>query len=273
MTAWSASLERRHARAGSLRAPARQAVENEVDRSRRRGATGAARAASATCWTPESASTRPAYMAAPSASRYVSRANAGSSASSRLAASRRSGGPSLPRVKTNAICARSRCSSRALKLVQRSELGRREQRLGGLAASRLQLGLRGGERARPASCRVRGQLGRSLQERGRGRNAAAAAGAVGRALQLIGDRLVEPGCSVRAMPCAAIRIRLGIRRFGQRAMHLSGVRAPLPPGTPPSAPADGGSAPGRRARSAPPPRPARSLRPRSRVARPRATTT
>ena len=61
--------------------------------------------------TPESASTRPAYIAAPSASRYVSRANAGSSASSRLAASRRSGGPSLPRVKTNAICARSRCSS------------------------------------------------------------------------------------------------------------------------------------------------------------------
>ena len=60
--------ERRHARAGSLRAPARQAVEHEVDRSRRRRRDGAARAASALS-TPESASRRPEYMAAPSASR------------------------------------------------------------------------------------------------------------------------------------------------------------------------------------------------------------
>ena len=265
--------ERRHARAGSLRAPARQAVENEVDRSRRRGRDGGSSGRLGNL------QDTGVGIDASGVHRRSERLEICLARQRGIERFEPSGGVEKERRTVAAAREDERdlraqsLQQRALKLVQRSELGRREQRLGGLAASRLQLGLRGGERARAASCRVRGQLGRSLQERGRGRDAAAAPGAVGRAFQLIGDRLVEPGCSVRAMPCAAIRILLGIRRFGQRAMHLSGVRAPLPPGTPPSAPADGGSAPGRRARSAPPPRPARSLRPRSRVARPPATTT
>ena len=57
----------------------------------------------------------------------------------------------------------------ALKLVQRGDLGGRQQRLGGLAASRLELGLRGGERPRAASA------GSGVSSAARSRNAAAAA--------------------------------------------------------------------------------------------------
>ncbi len=209
----------RHARAGSLRAPARQAVENEVDRSRRRRRDGGS-------------SGRLGNLLDTGVGIDASGVHGRSerleiclACQCRIECFEPSGGVEKERRTVAAAREDERdlraqsLQQPALKLVQRSELGGREQRLGGLAASRLELGLRGGERARPASCRVRGQLGRSLQERGRGRDAAAAAGAVGRAFQLIGDRLVEPGCSVRAMPCAAIRILRGIRRFGQGAMH------------------------------------------------------
>ena len=162
---------------------------------------------------------------------------------------------------------------RALKLVERGQLGGRQQRLGGLAASRRQLGLRGGERARSSPCRVRGQLGRSLEERGRGRDAAPALGAVGRAFQLVGDRLVETGGRVCAMPCAAIRIGLGVGRLGQRAMHLltfvHGCRPVHRRAHQRMAEAHPGAERDQLCRL----RPARRRRLRSRVARPPATTT
>ena len=94
------------------------------------------------------------------------------------------------------------------------------------------------------------------QERGGGRQAAAGLRPAGRALQLGGDVLVGPDGGVRAVPGAAIGIDVGIGRLGQRAVHAAGARAATPPGRPPSVPADGGTAPARRTRSARPRPPA-----------------
>ena len=55
-----------------------------------------------------------------------------------------------------------------------------------------------------------------LQERRRGRQAAAGLRAIGRALELGGDRLVGPGCGLRAVPGAAVGIDLGVGRLGER---------------------------------------------------------
>ena len=106
---------------------------------------------------------------------------------------------------------------RALKLVERGQLRSREQLLCGLATPRLELGLRGGERARSSSCRVRGQRGRPLQERSRGRNAAPALGAFGRALELGRYGLVETGRRVA---------RCHARRSGSVAGSVASARAP-----------------------------------------------
>jgi hypothetical protein len=67
------------------------------------------------------------------------------------------------------------------------------------------------------------QLSRSLQEPGRGRDAASAPGPVGRALERAGYGLVETRRRLRAMPCSPIGVRPRIRRFGQRAVHLLAI--------------------------------------------------
>jgi hypothetical protein len=55
------------------------------------------------------------------------------------------------------------------------------------------------------------------------RQAAARPRSPGRALQLGGDVLVEPGCRLRAVPGAAIRIDVGIGGVGERAVHAPAV--------------------------------------------------
>ena len=159
----------------------------------------------------------------------------------------------------------------ALEVVQRAPLRVRQKLLRGLRRSGLELRLSRGERAATTTGRIRGQLCRSLEERGRGGDAAASLRAPGRALQFVGDGLVETRSRVRAMPCAPIGIDFGIGRLGQSAMHLPGGRVRAPPGRPPSAPGGDGTAPGHRGRSTL--RPAQVLRRRSRARarRPRAT--
>ena len=113
---------------------------------------------------------------------------------------------------------------RALKLVQRAPLRSRQELLRGLRRTGLELRLRCGERPATASGRIRGQLGCSLEERGRCGDAAARLRAPGRALQLVGQGLVETRSRVRAMPRAPIGIGLGIGRLGEREVHLTAVR-------------------------------------------------
>ena len=103
---------------------------------------------------------------------------------------------------------------RALELVERGEFRGREQRVRRFRRARVQLGLGCGERSRTPACGIGSQLGRSLQERGHGRDAAATLRPVGRALQVASDRLVEAGRRVGTMPCSAIGIGLGIGRLG-----------------------------------------------------------
>ena len=136
-----------------------------------------------------------------------------------LAASSKGREPPLPRLKMNAICARSRCR-RARWASSSGAAPRSRAAPPRFAASRLQLGPRRRRaRVRPV-VPVGGQLGRPLEERGRRGDATAGAGATGRALELTGDRSSRGGRRVRVMPGAAIRIHLGIGRLGQRAVHL-----------------------------------------------------
>ena len=111
----------------------------------------------------------------------------------------------------------------ALEVVQRAHLRHRQKLVRGLQRPRLELGLGRGQRPPTTTGRVRRQLGRSLEERGGGGDAAASPRAPGRALQLVGDGLVETRCRVRAMPGAPIGIDVGIGRLGQRPMHLLAV--------------------------------------------------
>ena len=239
-------------------------------RSAAAGGCDAEGAARTTCSTSRPLPRRPAKIAAASASRHVSRASPGSSGTRRLAASSSNGGASLPRLSANTICARSRCKRARWSSSSGVSSAVATRACAASGAARLQLGLCRGQRSRPPACRIGGQLGRSLQERGRRRDAAATLRPVGRALELAGHRLVEARRRVRAMPCSPIGVRLGIRRLGQRAVHLPAVVRGRRRGRPPSAPGDDGTARGYRARSTRRPRPARPRRLRSRAARPRA---
>ncbi len=105
---------------------------------------------------------------------------------------------------------------RALKLVQRRTLGGRQEllrrlRYAGLVAS---LALRRAPRA--ASGRIRGQLGRSLEERGRCGDAPRACRALGRALELLGQ--VSSGPEAACARCHA-------RRSGSRLGSVASASA------------------------------------------------
>jgi hypothetical protein len=103
---------------------------------------------------------------------------------------------------------------RALEFIERGEFRGRHQRLRRFRRAGLQLRLGGGERSSSPARGIGSQLGRSLQERGHGRNAAAAPGPVGRVFQLSGHRLVETGRRVGTMPGSPIGIGLRIGCLG-----------------------------------------------------------
>ena len=135
------------------------------------------------------------------------------------AASSRSGGASLPRLRAKASCARSRsrrarCSSSSGPSSAAASSFRAARGRTGLV-----LGLRGGQLTPGAVRGIGGQRGGSLEERGCGGETAARLRAVGRALELGGDVLVRCERGLGAVPRAAIGIDLGIGRCRQSLMR------------------------------------------------------
>ena len=194
-----------------------------------------------------------------------------SSGSSCLAASSSSGGASLPRLSANTIWARRRVEPGALELVERARLRGRQQAPARLRRPGLELRLRRGQRP-PAA-----PAGSGVSSAARSRNAAAAARPPrpARARPSAPARRRRPRRArrrVRAMPGAPIGIDVRDRSPRPARDAPPGGRQRAPPGRPPSAPADDGTAPGRRARSAPRPRAgAAASASDPELARPRAT--
>ena len=182
------------------------------------GSQSAARTAAATSRASPPRTRRSAESAAANASRYVSRASVASSGSSRLAASSSSGGASRPRVAANVICACSSCARARSSSSSGPASRHRQQPQRRVGRAGLVLALRRGQRALGPARRIGRQLGGALVERGARRQAAPRPRAAGRALQLGGDVLVEPGRRLGAMPGAAIGIDLGVGRLGERAV-------------------------------------------------------
>jgi hypothetical protein len=98
----------------------------------------------------------------------------------------------------------------SLELVQRAGLRDRQQPQRRVVRAGLVLALCGEERALGAAPGIGGQLGGPFVKCGAGCQAASRPRSPGRALQLGGDVLVEPGRRVRKVPGAAIRIDIGI---------------------------------------------------------------
>ena len=105
-----------------------------------------------------------------------------------------------------------------LERVQRLCLCDRQQPQRRVVRSGLVLALCGEERALCPAPRIGRELDGTLVECRPRRHAAARPRSTRRALQLGGDVLVEPGCRVRKVPGAAIRIDIGIGGLGQRAV-------------------------------------------------------
>ena len=144
----------------------------------------------------------------------------------------------------------------------------RQQLQGGLGRTGLVLGVRGVQRPSRTAGGLGGQLGRPLQERRRGGQPAAGTRPSGRTLQLGGGLLVGAQHRLRAVPGAPVGV--AVRRWHRPARRArGGGPAAWRPGRPPSAPADGGTAPGRRSSAARRPPRARPLGaiPRSAAAR------
>ena len=166
--------QRRHARAWPVRAPACKAVENEVDRSRRlrsqrrgSGCFGHLQHTGVGIDSPGVHGRSERLEVCLTCQRGIEWFEP----SGRIDKKMRTIATAIEHERDLGV---QPLQPRALKLVERGELRSREQLLGGLATPRLQLGLRGSERALSPSCRVRGQRGRSLQERSRGHDTAPA---------------------------------------------------------------------------------------------------
>ena len=108
--------------------------------------------------------------------------------------------------------------TRLVELVQRPRLRDRQQPQRRVGRAGLVLAFCGEQRTlRPAS-RIGRELDGALVKRRLRRQATACPRSSRRALQLGGDVLVEPGCRVRKVPGAAIRIDIGIGGLGERAV-------------------------------------------------------
>ena len=106
-----------------------------------------------------------------------------------------------------------------LELVQGSCLGDRQQPQRRVVRAGLVLALCGEERTLCPAPRIGRQLDGALVKCRPRRQAAARPRSAGRALQLGGDVLVEPGRRVREVPGAAIGVDVGIGGFGQRPVN------------------------------------------------------
>ena len=254
----SALPQRRHAGRVALGEPRRQAVEEQVDRA------GRLRRRPAQPERPRQSRARPACRRGDRRTSPPPSPRDGSRAPARRRAVRGAGrhrataaGASLPRVRANAISARSRSNRARWSSSSGRELGGRQQlerRVRMPPASNFACAAASARL--PLAGRIGGQLGRARQERGGRRRAPTGLRPVGRALQLGGHRLVGPGRRLRPVPGAAIGIGRPDRSPRPALDAPPGGRESPPPGRPPSGPADGGTAPGCRARSTRPPRPA-----------------
>ena len=214
------SGQRRRGRCVSLRQPQRERVEQDVNRTRRFGAGGAARAASAASSTPPGLSRSPTHIAATSASRCVSRARVGVE---RLEASGRA--EEQPSGVAAALLLQRDLPAQVLHLggpqgVERAGLDRDQQPE--CRVERAGVALRPGSREqalRTASGFGR-QHRRALEERGRRGQAPARLRSAGRALELLGDVLVGPGRGVGPVPGTTVGIDLRIGGLRQRPVHV-----------------------------------------------------
>jgi hypothetical protein len=107
-----------------------------------------------------------------------------------------------------------------LQLVEGTSLCVCKELLRHLRRSGIELRPCRGEHTATTASRVRGQLCGPSEERSRCGDAAARLRAPGRTLQVLRDGLVETGDCARPMPCASIRVGLGIGCVGQRAVDL-----------------------------------------------------
>ena len=201
----------------------------------------------------------PSVRAAPSASRYVSRASSASSGSSRCAARRNSFGAALPRRRVDPIRARRR-SARARSSsssVPRSAVRQQD----GAPRRTPPRHARPARRREPVGAEpgVTRERHGALEERRCRGQPAASLGTPGRALELGGHRVVRPGGGLRPMPRAPVRIDGGVGLLRQRLDAPRGGRPSGRRGRRPSARADAGIArgfrvsPGRRPSSSRPP--------------------
>ena len=163
--------------------------------------------------------------------------------------------------------------ARLLELVQGSCLGDRQQPQRRVVRAGLVLALCGEERTLCPAPRIGRQFDGALVKCRPRRQAASRPRSAGRALQLGGDVLVEPGRRVRAVPGAAIGVDVGIGGLRPAPGERAGAPPALPRASPPNARADDRSAPARRNRPVPRRRPAQPRPARCRAPRPPATPT
>ena len=136
---------------------------------------------------------------------------------------RAAGGASRPRVIANVICACNSCTRPRSCSSSGPACAIASSRSAASGAPGLVLALGGEERTLRPAPRIGRQLDGALVKCRPRRQAAARPRSPGRALQLGGDVLVEPGCRLRAVPGAAIRIDVGIGGIGERAVHVPTV--------------------------------------------------
>ena len=194
---------------------------------------------------------RPANSAAAHASRYVSRERRTSSGSSFLAAWSSSSGASPPRFCGERDLGPQQIDAGSPELVERPGLRGRQQPAGRIERARPEAGLGGRERSVGSPRGIARQRDRTLQERGRGGEAAARLRPARRELELARDLLVGPGGRSGQMPRATIRIDVAIRHLRQRQVGRPALRRRRRTGRRPSAPADGGRSRARSSASSP----------------------
>ena len=113
---------------------------------------------------------------------------------------------------------------RALKLVERGELGDRQQLERRVRCRSIELGLRGSQGPPAPLRRIGGQLRRVREVRSSCRRAPTGPRPVGRALELGGHLLVHTHRRVGTMPRTTIGIGTRIRCLSQCPMHSSALR-------------------------------------------------